>query len=326
MRTVEANVSRVIRARAYGKVNLHLGVGPARADGYHELVTVFQSLSLHDDLTLRVLPGSSAGDGSVVESLQLSGVAGGVPADPSNLAWRAVDTLVDAYRAAGVGELPKVDLTLRKGIPVAGGMAGGSADAAAALRAVHAWLGGLAGPLPDSELERIAAGLGSDVPFTLHGGTMLGTGRGENLVPVLARGTYHWALAVSAQGLSTPEVFGRLDELRAEGRDLPPATDTTALNRALLTGDPAELAACLVNDLQVPALSLRPGLRGVLAAGERAGALRGIVSGSGPTCAFLCRDAGHAGEVAAELVDSGLVLTALTATGPAEGAHVVREA
>ncbi|MGD7001836.1 4-(cytidine 5'-diphospho)-2-C-methyl-D-erythritol kinase [Corynebacterium halotolerans] len=315
----------VIRARAHAKINLHLGVGAARADGYHELVTVFQSLSLHDELELHVRHGTSAGAGSVVNSLDLGGTAGGVPADSSNLAWRAVDKLVAVYRGAGVGDLPMVDLKLRKGIPVAGGMAGGSADAAAALRAAHAWLAELADPVPEADLERIAAELGSDVPFTLHGGTMLGTGRGENLVPVLSRGQYHWVLGVSSQGLSTPEVFAKLDELRASGRDLPAATDTAALNRALLSGDPTELAGCLVNDLQAPATSLRPGLRKILTAGSAAGALQGIVSGSGPTCAFLCRDADHAGEVAAELTDTGLVLTARTATGPAEGAHVVPE-
>lgn len=313
----------IIRGRGHAKVNLHLGVGDARADGYHELVTVFQSLSLHDDLELRILHGTVAGGGSVVDSLQLSGTAAGVPADETNLAWRAVDKLVAAYRAAGVGELPKVELRLRKGIPVAGGMAGGSADAAVALRVTQAWLTELADPLPVEELDRIAAELGSDVPFTLHGGTMLGTGRGENLVPVLSRGQYHWVLAVSSQGLSTPEVFAKLDQMRAAGRDLAGSTDPADLVRALLNDDPVQLAGCLVNDLQAPATSLRPGLRKILAAGEAAGALKGIVSGSGPTCAFLCRDADHAEEVAAELIDTGLVLTARTATGPAEGAHVV---
>lgn len=315
----------VIRGRAHAKINLHLGVGEARPDGYHELVSVFQSVSLHDELTLEVLHDVPAGEGSVVNSLQLSGMAAGVPAAPDNLAWRAVDELVGAYREAGVGPLPQVDLKLRKGIPVAGGMGGGSADAAAALRVTQAWLAEFADPLPDSELLRIAADLGSDVPFTLLGGTMLGTGRGENLVPVLTRGESHWVLAVSSQGLATPEVFAKLDELRASGRDLPVSRDTAALNRALVSGGPRQLAESLVNDLQAPATSLRPGLRKILAAGESAGALRGIVSGSGPTCAFLCRDGEHAGEVAAELIDTGLVLTAHTATGPSEGAHVVPE-
>lgn len=314
-----------IRAKAHAKVNLHLGVGPARPDGYHELVTIFQSLSLHDELELNVLAESAPKHGSVVESLTLSGQAKGVPADESNLVWQAVDKLVAAYRAEGVTGLPMVSLHLRKGIPVAGGMAGGSADAAAALRVAQAWLSEYADPLPESVLGDIAAGLGSDVPFTLHGGTMLGTGRGENLIPVMARGRYHWVLAVSAVGLSTPEVFGKLDELRESGRELPAHTDTADLSRALLSGDAGEVAAHLVNDLQVPAISLRPDLRKILTAGETAGALRGIVSGSGPTCAFLCRDAGHATEVAGELIDTGLVIAAHTAWGPAEGAHVVPE-
>lgn len=314
-----------IRARAHAKVNLHLGVGQARADGYHELVTIFQSLSLHDELELKVLSKRAPKHGSVIDTLTLSGQAKGVPDDEGNLVWQAVDKLVAAYRAEGIGQLPMVELHLRKGIPVAGGMAGGSADAAAALRVTQAWLSEHADPLPESVLESIAAELGSDVPFTLHGGTMLGTGRGENLIPVMSRGHYHWVLAVSAAGLSTPEVFHKLDQLRESGRELPAHTDTTVLSRSLLNGDVAAVAANLVNDLQAPAISLRPGLRQILAAGEEAGALRGIVSGSGPTCAFLCRDAAHAAEVAGELIDSGLVIAAHPAQGPAEGAHVVPE-
>ncbi|MGP6175035.1 4-(cytidine 5'-diphospho)-2-C-methyl-D-erythritol kinase [Corynebacterium sp. A21] len=315
----------LIRARAHAKVNLHLGVGEARADGYHELVTVFQSLSLHDDLELRVLAETAPVDGSVVRSLTLSGQANGVPTDSSNLAWRAVDKLVSAYRAEGIGELPMVDLHLHKGIPVAGGMAGGSANAAAALRATQAWLREYADPLPASVLESIAADLGSDVPFTLHGGTMLGTGRGENLIPMMARGEYHWVLAVSSEGLSTPAVFHKLDELRAAGREMAEAGDTAKLSRALLAGSAAAVAGALVNELEAAAISLRPGLRTIISAGETAGALRGIVSGSGPTCAFLCWDAEHAAEVAAELVDSGLVLAVHTATGPAPGAELLPE-
>lgn len=315
----------IFTARAHAKINLHLGVGAARADGYHELVTVFQSLSLHDELELRVDPKVRVEHGSVVRALTLSGGSAGVPADGDNLAWRAVDKLVAAYRAAGAGPLPTIDLHLTKGIPVAGGMAGGSADAAAALRAAEAWLSETHPSVGEETLAEIAAELGSDVPFTLHGGTMLGTGRGENLLPVLSRGQYHWALAISSTGLSTPEVFAKLDELREQGRDLPASTDTAQLSRALLSGGPEQLAPCLVNDLQAPALSLRPALRRILAAGDQAGALRGIVSGSGPTCAFLCRDAGHADEVAAELLDTGLVLSTATALGPTPGAHVVPE-
>lgn len=315
----------IFTARAHAKINLHLGVGEPRVDGYHELITVFQSLSLHDELELRVDPKVMVERGSVVRSLNLSGGSAGVPADERNLAWQAVDKLVAAYRFAGTGPLPTIDLHLSKGIPVAGGMAGGSADAAAALRAAEAWLSEGRKSVGAETLDRIAAELGSDVPFTLHGGTMLGTGRGENLLPVLSRGEYHWALAISSAGLSTPEVFAKLDQMRAQGRDLPASTDTAGLSRALLSGGPEQLATCLVNDLQAPALSLRPVLRQVLNAGNQAGALRGMVSGSGPTCAFLCRDAEHAAEVAAEILDTGLVLATATATGPAPGAHVVPE-
>ncbi|WP_080795913.1 4-(cytidine 5'-diphospho)-2-C-methyl-D-erythritol kinase [Corynebacterium pacaense] len=307
----------IVTARAWSKINLHLGVGAARGDGFHELLTVFQTLDLHDEVTLRIDPSRPAGAGSVVRSLTSSG-ASGVPADESNLAWRAVDALVGHWRAAHPGEpLATVDIHIRKGIPVAGGMAGGSADAAAALRAVDSWLG----PFGQDTLLVIASGLGSDVPFTLLGGTMLGTGRGEKLVDVLCRGRYHWAIAVSPRGLSTPTVFNKLDQMQRV-----PSLDIDELVRALLSGDPHELAPHLRNDLQAAALSLRPDLRGTLAAGTRAGALAGIVSGSGPTVAFLCADARHAEDVAEEIRDA-VSIVVHTASGPVppphRGAHII---
>ncbi|MGF6888843.1 4-diphosphocytidyl-2-C-methyl-D-erythritol kinase [Nocardia sp. GAS34] len=294
--------------RAPSKVNLHLGVGDLRADGYHELTTVFQALSLSDDIELT--PASSL-------SVRVSGEgAGEVPTDRTNLVWQA------AVRLAHVaGRAPLVEIAIRKGIPVAGGMAGGSADAAAALVGLNAlWEVGLS----RDELAAIAAELGSDVPFSLAGGTALGRGRGERLLPVLSRSTFHWVLALARDGLSTPVVFGELDRLRDHG-DPPRLGEPQELLQALASGDPAQLAPLLGNDLQAPALSLRPDLRRTLRAGTTAGALAGLVSGSGPTCAFLCESEQAAIEVAAELSGAGVCRSVRTASGPVPGARILDE-
>ncbi|RSN65962.1 4-(cytidine 5'-diphospho)-2-C-methyl-D-erythritol kinase [Amycolatopsis sp. WAC 04182] len=298
-----------VTVRVPAKVNLHLSVGDVRPDGYHELVTVFQALSLTDEVTVAVTedPGVEVyGEGE-----------GSVPTGANNLAWKAAQALA-AHVGKADGE-SKVRVVLRKGIPVAGGMAGGSADAAATLV-------GLASlwklDISRDELAGIAAKLGSDVPFALYGGTALGTGRGEQLVPVLSRHTFHWVLAFDQRGLSTPRVFGELDKLREEGS--PPRIGSHApVVEALASGDPRQLALLLGNDLQAAAVSLRPGLRRTLRAGVNAGALAGTVSGSGPTCAFLCADAQSAVEVAAELSGAGVCRTVRVAHGPVPGARLV---
>lgn len=299
-------VSRPVTVRAQSKVNLHLGVGDLRADGYHELTSVFQSLSLSDDVVL-----AEAGELSV----RVRGEdAAAVPTDSTNLAWRAAELL--ARRA---GRAPNVAITIVKGIPVAGGMAGGSADAAATLVGLNElWRLGL----DRAELLPLAAQLGSDVPFTLHGMTALGTGRGEKLLPILSRNTFHWVLALAKEGLSTPAVFAALDRLRAEGSP-PRLGDADALIRALAAGDTAAIATLLGNDLQPAALSLQPGLRRTLRAGTAAGALAAVVSGSGPTCAFLCSDAESAVAVGAELAGAGVCRTVRVAHGPVPGARIV---
>ncbi|MGH4014576.1 MAG: 4-(cytidine 5'-diphospho)-2-C-methyl-D-erythritol kinase [Pseudonocardiaceae bacterium] len=301
-----------VTVRVPAKVNLHLAVGDLRQDGYHELVSVFQALSLTDEVIVAATdaPGVEVhGEG-----------AGTVPTDRRNLAWRAVLTL-----AEHAGREPAVRVVLRKGIPVAGGMAGGSADAAGALV-------GLAGlwrlDISREELAGLAAGLGSDVPFALHGGTALGTGRGENLVPVLTRHTFHWVIALDRRGLATPDVYGELGRLRAQGsppQGTPPQRlgDVEPLLEALASGDPRQLALLLGNDLQAAAVSLRPALRRTLRAGVDAGALAGMVSGSGPTCAFLCTDADAAIRMAAELAGVGVCRTVRVASGPVPGARVV---
>jgi 4-diphosphocytidyl-2-C-methyl-D-erythritol kinase len=291
------------------KVNLHLSVGDLREDGYHDLTTVFQALSLTDEVVVAAAedPGVEVtGEG-----------AQSVPSGSGNLAWRAVEAL-----AEHVGrdlDDTTVKVLIRKAIPVAGGMAGGSADAAATLVGLAAlWKLDVG----RDELAMVAARLGSDVPFMLHGGTALGTGRGERLVPVLTRHQFHWVIALDKRGLSTPDVFGELDRLRDDGR--PQRTgDVEPVLEALASGDPRQLALLLGNDLQAAAVSLRPTLRRTLRAGVSAGALAGLVSGSGPTCAFLCSDGEAAVRVAAELAGAGVCRTVRVAQGPVPGARVI---
>ena len=300
-----------VTVRVPGKVNLHLAVGDRREDGYHELTTVFHAVSLLDEITVRnadMLSLDMSGEG--VESL---------PTDERNLAWQAAELM-----AEHVGRAPDVAIAIEKSIPVAGGMAGGSADAAAVLVAMNTlWELGV----PRRDLHGLAAQLGSDVPFALHGGTALGTGRGEELATVLTRNMFHWVLAFADGGLSTPAVFSEIDRLRetaGAGRDQPPRVEDPApVLAALASGDPAELAPLLGNDLQPAAVSLDPGLRRTLRAGADAGALAGIVSGSGPTCAFLCTSAASAIDVGAQLAGFGVCRTVRVASGPVHGARVV---
>ncbi|SNS46265.1 4-(cytidine 5'-diphospho)-2-C-methyl-D-erythritol kinase [Rhodococcoides kyotonense] len=292
--------------RAPSKVNLHLSVGDLREDGYHELTTVFQALSLSDEVS--VVPATSLRVSVRGEN------ASEVPTDERNLVWKAAALLADT-----VGREPLVDITIDKGIPVAGGMAGGSTDAAATLVALNA-LWEL--DLSREELTDLASKLGSDVPFVLHGGTAVGTGRGEKLLPVLSRNTFHWVLALAKGGLQTPAVFRELDELRAKGSP-PRIGGPDELMHALASGDAQALAPLLGNDLQAAAVSLLPQLRRTLRAGVTAGALAGIVSGSGPTCAFLCADSESAVAVGAELSGAGVCRTVRVASGPVPGARVV---
>ncbi|MHA0288840.1 4-(cytidine 5'-diphospho)-2-C-methyl-D-erythritol kinase [Mycobacterium sp. C3-094] len=301
-----------VTVRVPGKVNLYLEVGDRRPDGYHELSTVFHAVSLLDEVTVTTAD---------VLSLEISGEgADSLPTDERNLAWQAAELM-----AEHVGRAPDVAIAIEKTIPVAGGMAGGSADAAAVLVAMNElWELGV----PRRDLHALAARLGSDVPFALHGGTALGTGRGEELATVLTRNTFHWVLAFSDGGLSTARVFGEVDRLRdLQDHSLPPRLESAEpVLAALATGDPAALAPLLGNDLQPAALTLDPGLRRTLRAGVEAGALAGVVSGSGPTCAFLCASAGSAVDVGTELAGAGVCRTVRVASGPVHGARVVPSA
>jgi 4-diphosphocytidyl-2-C-methyl-D-erythritol kinase len=398
-----------VTARVPAKVNLQLSVGPPRADGYHDLVTVFHALALFDEVT--VAPAET-------DSVRVSGEgAASVPLGGDNLAARAVAALTDAV-GAGCRDEPGLAIEIRKRIPVAAGLAGGSADAAAALVACNElWGTGLS----QQELAEVAGRVGSDVAFALLGGTAIGLGRGEQVTPALVSGTYHWVLAFAAEQLSTAAVYAACDRLRAaqlrdgaaaagqqpptSGTAQPPAGTavqqqpagtaagqhpagtaagqhpagtaagqhpagtapqqpltgppqaesaaghpgrppdparpapgqpaggswptpelSTALMAALRSGDPAEVGPLLVNDLQPAAISLLPGLRRALAAGREHGALGAIVSGSGPTCAYLARDGAHARDLAVALTSTGVCRSVVSVTGPAPGATVLSPA
>ncbi|MDN3260112.1 4-(cytidine 5'-diphospho)-2-C-methyl-D-erythritol kinase [Streptomyces sp. CSDS2] len=295
-----------VTVRVPAKVNVQLAVGAARPDGFHDLANVFLAVGLYDEVT--VTPAARL-------RITCDGPdAGQVPLDRTNLAARAAIAL-----AGRRGIEPNVHLHIAKDIPVAGGMAGGSADGAGALLACDTLWGTGASR---EELLEICAELGSDVPFSLVGGAALGVGRGERLTALEAGGTFHWVFAMAGRGLSTPAVFREFDRL-AEGREIPEPVASADLLAALAKGDVDALAAAVSNDLQPAALSLFPELADTLAAGHGAGALAALVSGSGPTTAFLARDAEAAEQVAEALRVSGTCGAVRVAAGPVAGATVL---
>jgi 4-diphosphocytidyl-2-C-methyl-D-erythritol kinase len=299
--------------RVPAKINLCLGVGPVRADGYHPLATVYQAVDLHDEVR-----ATTRDDDAVTVSVhaEMDGYAESVivPEDEDNLAVRAARAL-----QAATGVTAGVDLSIRKVIPVAGGMAGGSADAAAALVACNEiWGTGLS----KTDLDLIAAQLGSDVPFLLHGGTAVGGGRGETVSPVLARGGYHWVFATAALGLSTAAVYAEFDRLAA-GAPVDPPEVPDALMTALRAGDASALGDHLSNDLTEAALSLRPELTDTLEIGLEAGALGAILSGSGPTAMFLAEDEQHGLDISIALSSAAACADVIQSRGPVPGARLI---
>ena len=302
-------VPNCVVVRVPGKVNLQLSVGPKEDDNFHGVVTVFQAISLFDDVTV------VRGDSGTGISVQILGDhTHGVPSDGTNLSARAAALMCEKYDLS-----MDLSIEIKKSIPVAGGMAGGSADAAATIVAIDALfsLG-----LSRDEMHEIAAMLGSDVPFMLAGGTAVGRGRGDQVTSALSRGTYHWVLALSTAGLSTPAVYGECDRLRA-GMDVATPHVNDQLLQALLAADPVALGKGLINDLQAAACSLRPALRLILDVGSEYGALGSIVSGSGPTVAFLVSDEDHALDLAVALTSSGVVGSVTRVSGPVPGAKII---
>jgi len=301
--------SHGVVTRVPGKVNLQLSVGPLGDDGFHEVTTVFQAISLFDDVT--VTEGKAGAGTSILVSGQ---TANGVPADASNLAIRAAQLMMKEFDLSA-----DLEIKLKKEIPVAGGMAGGSADAAGVIVGLDSLyeLG-----LAKDEMEKIASQIGSDVPFSISGGVAIGTGRGDQITTALSKGSYTWVLALSSQGLSTPAVYQECDRLR-EGLSIASPQVSEPLMQALRAGDSKALGKSLLNDLQAAACSLRPALRLVLDVGIDYGALGGIVSGSGPTVAFLVSDEEHAMDLTVALSASGVVSSIARAVGPAHGARII---
>lgn len=301
----------MVHARAPGKINVFLKVGALDDSGYHDVAIAYQAVSLYEDV--RAYP---ADDFSVTTTGTVD--ISRVPNDASNIAIKAALLL-----ARTTGFRGGVRLEIEKHVPVTGGMGGGSADAAATLLACDTLWGT---QVPRDQMLELAAQLGADVPFAFTGGTAIGTGRGDQLSPALAKGQFQWVLALADFGLSTPAVYKELDDHRLRNAqdifpaELSPSVDSEVL-QALRAGDPHMLAETLYNDLQAPALHLEPSLSAVLELGEENGALAGIISGSGPTVAFLAADLDNALEL--QIALSAAQLMVVRATGPVHGARVI---
>jgi 4-diphosphocytidyl-2-C-methyl-D-erythritol kinase len=297
-----------IIATAPAKINLQLSVGGIRSDGYHDLVTVYQAIDIRDEVSI-----SERAEGMGIQCSVVGDFVNGVPSDESNLAVKAVKLVADQ-----VGVSCDLSIQILKRIPVAGGLAGGSADAAAALIAA-AELYGYGG-----DLQLLAAQLGSDIGFALVGGTALGTSRGEVVVPVMSRGDYWWVIICSSNGLSTPRVYQKLDQLRDEGamREPMQLQPKPELLQALLSGSASSLAQHLTNDLQPAALAIAPKLQRVLDVAIEDGAMAALVSGSGPTCVALVKDYDQALDVAARVSGQNVADRVLVSRAPAPGAEI----
>ncbi len=300
-----------VTVSAPGKINIYFAVGPLKPDHYHDVVSVYQALNLREQVTV-----SASDDWQVQVSGALSSEQiAAVPTGHENLVVKAAHEI---SKLAQIGNPHPVRFEITKNVPVAGGMGGGSADAAAALMAVdELWCTGV----PGEKLLDAAAALGADIPFALLGGTALGTGRGEDLRPIEGVQRLHWVLVTNDGGLSTPSVYQRLDQLRAERGEDPTQVGTpqapSQLLEALLTGDPHQVAQHLHNDLQEAAVDLMPELAQTMQAGLEAGAIAAMVSGSGPTVALLAQDLEHANQVASKLTSIGH--NAISTFGPAAG-------
>jgi 4-diphosphocytidyl-2-C-methyl-D-erythritol kinase len=301
----------LVTVRSPAKVNLGLSVGSIDADGYHRIATVYHAVSLYDEVKAR--PTDNPGEITVTVTGEGQGR---VPIDDTNLAVQAARRLAKAF---DVDE--GVALSIHKTIAVAGGLAGGSTDAAAALVACDALWGTGASR---EDLLGLAVELGSDVPFCLSGGTAIGTNHGEALSSVLSRGSYEWVLGYADGELSTPDVYAQLDRMREASRTRVGTPQVPeSLMAALRAGDPYAVGPALRNDLQPAALRLRPALNRTLELGEEFGALGSVVAGSGPTCLFLASDADHAVDLAVALSGSGLCSSVQRAVGPVPGSRVI---
>jgi len=307
--SLPAPVGQRVLAKAPAKINIQLSVGARESDGYHSVATVYQAVSLFDEVAI-----TSCEAGNGITLTIVGEEAGNLPANADNLAYRAVQALAKKIKI-----VPDCHVEITKTIPVAAGLAGGSADAAAALVAANSLWGST---LNRDQLASIAATLGSDVPFALQGGTAIGRGRGDELTPTLCKGEFAWVLAFADGTIETPEAYQQLDDLRADiAASSQPQIDQQVLV-ALASGDAVSLGQALANDLQVAALKMKPALAALLDYGMNEGALGALVSGSGPTCMFLARDGDHAIDLAVRLSGGAVCRTVRTVTGPVPGARL----
>lgn len=288
----------IVVASSPGKVNIYFAVGAFLKDGFHDVASCYQALSLRERVLVE-LTGSFSIDfaGPFEAESQLL-----VPKDSTNLVYQAGEQLKALGSAFGSD---KVSFLIHKSVPIAGGMAGGSADAAASLVALNNLFGsGLEDQLPEA-----AANLGSDVPFSLMGGTAIGVGRGEVLSKVKDGPALHWVMTPNPAGLSTPQVYRQLDVMRVnQGIDvssLEAPEVPEGLLEALAAGDVVEVAKLMHNDLEIAAVAMLPELQETLEAGRKAGSLRSMVSGSGPTIAHLAKSTIHAEQIATRLKAAG---------------------
>jgi 4-diphosphocytidyl-2-C-methyl-D-erythritol kinase len=300
-----------ISASAPGKVNLFFAVGALGDDGYHQVVSVYQALNLREVVTVQFAESWQV---LVTGSIPVEQLAQ-VPTSQENLVVRAAKVLLDKF---AVAEDRAVNFHIFKNVPVAGGMGGGSADAAAALLAVNE-LANL--NLSNADLHRLGSELGADVPFSLLGGTAVGTGHGTALEQITNVKQLNWVLVTNPRGLSTPSVYRKLDEIRAAKNQDPTKVSTPKVPQelisALQSGNPQVIAKLLHNDLQEAAVALMPELTETMNAGLAAGALAAMVSGSGPTVALLALDKDHADSIATSLKNLGH--SAIATDGPALG-------
>lgn len=320
-------------ASAPGKVNLLLRSGTPSEDGYHPLLTVFEAVSLREIVVAR----TRRAPGTQVRTFVYEQVPGQVNdyrlnraatdsiaklPEESHLAVRAARALAPLVAAKWGPSAAGLELTVHKTLPVAGGMAGGSADGAAALVAVNdLWELGLNA----EQLETLGRTLGADVPACLRGGWAVGVGRGDILtsLPQADTGEKHWwAFAFSRRGLSTPEVFARFDELRL-GTDFDQNPKTIMEDPAPYTG--ALVPQNLVNDLAPVALQLLPELENAGRVATENGALAWTISGSGPTVAALAGTREVAEKIVAAWRNSESLSPHLAGSavgsGPDRGAH-----
>ncbi|TLP76826.1 4-(cytidine 5'-diphospho)-2-C-methyl-D-erythritol kinase [Nesterenkonia sphaerica] len=328
-----------VTAVAPGKVNLSLRVGPLRPDGYHEVATLYYAVSLYEEviasprsdevITVSLSERSSFTGVEHRDPLSGGTVPAQIPLDEQNLAYQAAALLREHLRSRDAATLSfpgterpsyGVDLTIIKNVPIAGGMGGGSADAAATLVACSAlWEAGLT----KEQLADLGARLGADVPFAIVGGAAVGQGLGETLSPLLTRGELHLVMVPSSTGLSTPEVYQKLDSMRASVSLTvdPPELDHDLI-RAACAADAEMITTLMTNDLQAPAVAMLPALDDMMDAGMAEGAMQGMVSGSGPTVMFLARDAAAAHQLATSLQER-LDVWAIPVSGPAAGARLL---